>query len=591
LEFMTIRKTTLQTLAPANGTTKETGVGLSNGTPIAANPDDRVISAMRLVMVASAFVILLIDPTEPNRLILPTYITLVLYLTYCLTLRMLVGRQVNLPFIRKWAHWIDVGWFTLLVGLSTGTNSLFFFGYFFAILVASFRHGFAEGLRVSFASVGLFVFASLLTAVQGVGFELNRFLLRPTYLLLLGYMIAYWGGFETTLKRRLSLLREISMLANPRFGVEYTLTSLLRRLLTHYGASSSFLVTKPDEDGTDYRIRHVEAEGSGSGEQFERLPQELGELLLSLPPQHIVIYGIKRPIWQFWRVGTIYAAYDVNLNPVKDEGREASRTIAATLDAASFLSVPVEYHKQVVGRLYLTSHKARVFTLSDAEFARQVLSQMSPSIDNIRLVDRLTFEATEQASKRIARDLHDSFIQPYIGLQMGLAAVQQSMASPNQDRKFSDVKEDMDRLVALAREGVAELRAYTRGLRENATLGESLPVELERFISKFSDVTGIEVELRVDPDLRVHNRVGSEVLQIVAEGLSNIRRHTQAEKAAVIVERKAGKLHVRIENEHSGSDSPRPFTPRSISERTTGLGGHATVEQGTATSVVIEIPL
>ncbi len=36
-------------------------------------------------------------------------------------------------------YWADVAWFTLLIALSSGTNSIFFFGFFFAILVASFR--------------------------------------------------------------------------------------------------------------------------------------------------------------------------------------------------------------------------------------------------------------------------------------------------------------------------------------------------------------------------------------------------------------------------------------------------------------------
>jgi hypothetical protein len=121
------------------------------------------------------------------------------------------------------SHWIDVGCFLVLVALSSGTNSIFFFFFFFAILVASFRWGFKAGLRVTVISALSFMLIGYATAPAESTFELNRFLLRPIYLLVLGYMIAYWGGNEIKLKRRLNLLKEINLLANPRFGVSETI--------------------------------------------------------------------------------------------------------------------------------------------------------------------------------------------------------------------------------------------------------------------------------------------------------------------------------------------------------------------------------
>jgi signal transduction histidine kinase len=80
---------------------------------------------------------------------------------------------------------------------------------------------------------------------------------------------------------------------------------------------------------------------------------------------------------------------------------------------------------------------------------------------------------------------------------------------------------------------------------------------------------------------------------MVAEGLSNVRRHTQSTRAAVRLAQKDGHLVLRVENEQSGGSPPGTFTPRSITERAAALGGSAHVEQGdgATTSVVIEIPL
>jgi len=119
----------------------------------------------------------------------------------------------------------------MLISLSSGTSSIFFFFFFFPILVASFLGGFASGLRVVIVSSVLFTIIGYTTAPKGPQFELNRFLLRPIYLLVLGYMIAYWGGFEIEMRRRLGLLKEVSSISNPRFGINHTIGMVLQRLL------------------------------------------------------------------------------------------------------------------------------------------------------------------------------------------------------------------------------------------------------------------------------------------------------------------------------------------------------------------------
>jgi len=60
-----------------------------------------------------------------------------------------------------------------------GTNSAFFFFFFFAILMASFRGGFSEGLWMAAASTALFMIVGYLSAPPEPQFELNRTILRP----------------------------------------------------------------------------------------------------------------------------------------------------------------------------------------------------------------------------------------------------------------------------------------------------------------------------------------------------------------------------------------------------------------------------
>src|SRR5205814_1721557 len=126
-------------------------------TPTPWSSGGSMIAAMRLVLASAGLLIIYIDPAEPDRYVAVTYTALVLYVIYSATLYTLaLRRSLRLQSVRNLTHWIDVGWYTLLVALSNGTNSIFFFGFYFAILVASFRWGFASGLRVTLVSTALF---------------------------------------------------------------------------------------------------------------------------------------------------------------------------------------------------------------------------------------------------------------------------------------------------------------------------------------------------------------------------------------------------------------------------------------------------
>ncbi len=545
--------------------------------------DNRIIARMRLILAVSALIILAIDPSEPDQLVAVTYITLGLYVGYCLLVYLAAIRSSPImASIVRWAHWIDLAWYLLLISFSRGTSSIFFFFFFFAILVGSFRWGFATGLRVTLVSAFLFTTIGYLTAPRGSEFELNRFLLRPIYLIVLGYMMAYWGGFEITFKRRLALLKEVAQVSNPRFGVDRTIGGFMEQLRAFYSADGCTLVAvNPASDG--YTLRRTSADRPESAMRAEPVPAEVARQLLSLPADLAVVYNSPRRRW--WPFGLRFHAYDVVSGERSEEGEPEFAALAETLDAPCFVTVPVRLRNETRGRLFLTAR--RPFDQGDPAFILQVIEHVAPVIENIRLVDRLTSDAADEARQRIARDLHDSVIQPYIGLQIGLAACRQKVAAGN-----DNVEGDLERLLALTNEGIAELRGYVRGLKSGGAREASLIAAVRRFAARFGEATSIDVRVDAADNLQVNDRLAAEVFQLVAEGLSNIRRHTTSCKAAVELSTTDHRLCVRVENDLANGHPSPPFTPRSISERAAALGGRARVEQKRdATTVVVEIPL
>lgn len=554
--------------------------------PDTTTVDDRIIAMMRFVLALSALLITLIDPAGPDRLVIITYIALGLYTIYSAVLFIIVQHyEEHQVSIGKWAHWADVGWYTLLIALSSGTSSIFFFFFFFAILVASFRGGFRTGLRVVVVSALLFTTVGYATAPKGAEFELNRFLLRPIYLFVLGYMMAYWGGYEITLKRRLALLKEVNTLANPRFGVDRTTGWLLARLRSFYGADTCMLVMADPTTG-EYHMRRADRYDPERAVRAEPLPQELAQQLLALPANHAVVYSRKPRFW--WGSHPHYRAYHIVMRSRTTEGLAMSEAFAATLDAVSFVAVPLRYHSGLAGWLYLTSAHGHAFDDSDADFLLQVITHFTPVIENIRLVDRLASDAAEVERQRIAHDLHDSVIQPYIGLQIGLTAIDQKLADGD-----TNVRDDIKQLIDQIGKVVANLRGYMRGLKQTGGREGILLPSVRRFVDTFTKTTGITVDVDAPNDIRINDRLAAEMFQMVAEGLSNIRRHTHAMHATIAFARRDNNMVLRIEDAGVNGSTPLPFTPRSINERATALGGrvHVDPRDDGGSAVVVEIPL
>jgi signal transduction histidine kinase len=538
--------------------------------------DERLVNLTRLILALSALIIIYIDPSEPDRLVNITYTTLGLYTVYSALVYFIRLRSEstlrNIPL-----YWLDVAWYVVLISLSSGTNSLFFFFFFFAILVASFRSGYKAGLEVTITSATLFVTIGYFTTPTPI--EPNRFVLRAVYLASIGYLMAYWGGSETTHKRRLALLKDVSRASNPRFGVDQTLDSILRKLRAFYDADTCLLInTGPAPHA--HTLRRVDRRHSASTNPVEAVGAEASQLLAWQPEWAVTWHNSATKQW----FKTSCAVYNFLSGERVKNLAEDCRWIADLLDTDSFITVPICQRDTFIGRLYLTS-RHKYFNYGDVDFLRQVIDHVMPMIDNIRLVERLASQASEYERQRISRDIHDSAIQPYIGLKLGLDALRRTVS--NDDPVAGGLAE----LIELTDSVIKDLRTYVGGLQDGGSKERVnvLTSSIERQAKQLGEFYGINVDVQIATHMDMNGRLAAELFQIVREGLSNIRRHTPATRARISIASVNGDVVLDIENESSGAESPKIFTPRSITERAIGLGGRVSVDVNNAGRTVVSV--
>ena len=508
--------------------------------------DGRMIAFMRCVLAITALAIIYIDPTEPTRFVELTYTSLTAYCIYSVIV-LFVASQSTGPL----THWIDIAWATYLVALTQGTSSIFFFLFVFAILVGSFTGGYRQGIALTLASSVLFACVGTLFAPPGDSFELNRTVIRTVYLLALGWMMAFWGGREIDLRRRLELLGNVGHEWNPRLGVDRVIFSNLERLLAPLLARESLLVVSDPNDTTRATMYKAVRDTGGVHTSATRIDGEAARLLLGLAARGALAHDRRTP-----------------------PERLDARTAANLLEAPAFAAVPYSQKNGVEGCLVVTRAEG-AFDSGELEFLGQLAVAISHVAENTHLIEELVNKAAEHERFRISLDIHDATLQPYIGLKLGLDALLR-------EARGNPVENTIEELLARAEATIRDLRGFATGIRERAPIsGESLVKAVREQAERFQRYYGVRVQVECDENLFVGPPIASEAYRMISEGLSNVMRHTTARSAFVRLNRNAEGLRLVIANDAWGEQGRRaPFTPRSINARAIYLGGSSFVEYG-----------
>lgn len=536
------------------------------------------IATARLVLASIVLVAYLID--IPGQVLSSelTWAVISGYLAYSLALYFLPQRM-NRLIEHSRQPWIDLAWYGLLTGVTDpGTSGIFMF-FLFAIVAASFRYGTPAGIKITIASVTVYLGIIFVLSYHYPVMEWAALILRSFFLVSLGLMISSWGGKELSLKRRLALLREINSLSNPRFGAEQALSATIAKFRAFFDADTCLVLLYDSEQG-----HHILRESDQFGVLHEpaTVPAEMAGLLLSFAKDQGVSYGPAQ--WSLDAERSETRLYDLRHGGWTTSQTNEGADVAEVLNMFSFLSTPLEAGKDT-GRLYICS-KHRRFRDSEVVFLAQAVEQAFRLIEHVKVLDRMASAAAAVERKRIVTDLHDTTIQPYIGLRMGLEALR---AQASRDNPLSGA---IDRLLSTTCAVISDLRSYVRNLdQHNVAPSSALVVGIRERARRFWDNFDIRVDLDLPERLEVSDRLAAEILQFVNEGLSNVHKHTAARHCQLRLVRQYDIVCLRIVNPRSTTE-PEQFVPRSITTRALALGGKAEVRtDAQRTTVQISIPI
>jgi signal transduction histidine kinase len=211
----------------------------------------------------------------------------------------------------------------------------------------------------------------------------------------------------------------------------------------------------------------------------------------------------------------------------------------------------------------------------------------------------LEAEQTLEAERRvidermvIARDLHD-----VVAHTVAVIGVQANLASDIFEDSPDEARVALGSIKSATKEAMSELRSAVDVMRQ----GESAPLMPAQGLDGLPDLVanaqrpGLEVDLQLEGNGEVPTMVGVTAYRVVQEAVTNVIRHSRADRVEITVERGPGKLRIRVVDNGTGADaiSSSGHGISGMIERVGSLGGSLTAgnrgEGGF--EVVAEIPV
>lgn len=217
----------------------------------------------------------------------------------------------------------------------------------------------------------------------------------------------------------------------------------------------------------------------------------------------------------------------------------------------------------------------------------------SPSQDKLRNLTHYLEKTREEERTRISREIHDELGQQLTALKFDLNILRKKYPD------ITELKEKLEEMNQLVNETMSTVRKISSELRPGVLDDLGLIAAIEWQCSEFQQRTGKQCILHNSvEDLEFTKDVSTAVFRIIQEALTNVIRHSHANKINIYLKENSGKLAVSIKDNGRGITNEEIETSTSlgllgIRERTELLGGKFKIsgELGKGTEVSLLIPL
>ena len=216
---------------------------------------------------------------------------------------------------------------------------------------------------------------------------------------------------------------------------------------------------------------------------------------------------------------------------------------------------------------------------------------------NLRLRQiRQRFSLVLEERGRLAREIHDTLAQGFVGISSQLDAVAFTLnGHVDLARKHLELARKM------VRHSLTEARRSVMDLRASALEGHDLPAALSEAAHQWTAGTAVQIRVNVAGENRpLPEETEQHLLRIAQEAVTNAVKHARASQVSIHLEMASGELSLRVADNGRGFEQDEAFSEvgghfglLGMRERAERLGGELRLhsEPGQGTEVAVTVPI
>ena len=256
--------------------------------------------------------------------------------------------------------------------------------------------------------------------------------------------------------------------------------------------------------------------------------------------------------------------------------------------------VPLRTGSQTLGAMVLAA--SRPYSRHGVMLLSAIAAQAALLVQTARLYARLEQHAILEERTRLAREIHDGLAQNLAFIRWKLYQMDRWL----QQEAYGRLSQELTLLRQVVDETYEEVRDLIEGLRLLPGRTPAFTEVLEEYARRFAVRTGIRVETDIE-DLRLPLAAQVQLLRVVQEALTNVRRHARASRVTLeLRSTPQGLLRLHICDDGVGFDlqrlqaeGKRHFGLLTMRERVQSLGGRLEIRSrpGEGTCILAWVPL
>jgi signal transduction histidine kinase len=492
------------------------------------------------------------------------------------------------------------GTVTLFTG---GPESPYGVLWVFVVMTAAYRWG-LRATNLAAAACALFLLAEVemfrlwpryFVDLGETDFSMDRHLSRSIFLVVASLSLGYLAVRERRLHAESALVARVFRHAQVGDRMDLALEALFAELTPLYTPRKALVA-----------LRRGNVEEVFSWE-LDRIPNEphvrMVRTILQFSELETAAFSFPAHTWYFDQslrhlgAAPHLLALDVvgrRVGSLHSDGLHSclSATEIPSLMVSSF-SFGAAWH----GRLILVGASFRTDSNEALRFMQRLLKHVGPVLQNTYLLRDIHVKVEDQVRAALTRELHDGILQSLLSAEMQVEVLRRQR--PNS----GELERRLAALQSLIHQEALNLRDLIEKTKPLNFSPKELPDFLAELVAKFRIETGISTRLETEEgNITLRPNICQEIVRIVQEGLSNVRKHSGARNVVItLCEGDEGQHKLSIADDGKGFGFRGRVTqtqldashrgPGIIKERVRLIGGELTIDSSPGQGARLEITI